>query len=340
MLFSHDIQEGENPTPKSAENSEVLYVSATTDGGATWTKESLPVWESQYGLSGGGIIAFADRLHGWISLNDARNTMFAGSSTLSTSDGGKTWNWANGGIDGVVQGILAVTDKDIWMVGRSGEDGSHLGVSHDGGESFQAVVLPVPKEFFSFGYPEYTLPTFADSHNGYEAVTYSDSDASKSVAVLYETKDGGRIWKQERVLLNLVEGETVGSTVVGSAWMLPFAPQGKQPTLVKLRPNDRTAATAHKGSGDFNNCELSFLSAGDGWMVCSGGLSSTLDGGNSWTMIAPRARNGVLTSDPATPLPAPKSLKTNPIKLENTKPGPLAAHLTGRAPVLLLGLKA
>jgi photosystem II stability/assembly factor-like uncharacterized protein len=322
VLLSHDIQEGENPTPKSVENNEVLYVSATTNGGTTWTKEDLPTWEGQHGLNGGGIITFADKLHGWMSLAESRNRLFADNATLSTSDGGKTWIWANSGIQGEVKGILAVTDKDIWMVGRGrGEDGSQFGVSHDGGESFQAVVMPVPKEFSSFGYPEYTLPTFTDNLNGYEAVTYSDYGASKSVAVMYATKDGGRTWKQDRLLSNLAEEETVESTVAGSVWILPFAPPGQQLTLVKLLSGDKIAATAHKDNGDFNNCELSFLTVNDGWMNCSGSLSSTIDGGSSWANISPRAHNGVLTTDPITPVPAPKPIKTYPLKLANPKPG-------------------
>ena len=188
------------------------------------------------------------------------------------------------------------------MIGHSGDDGgSQLAVSNDGGESFQTVTLTAPKEFTQFGFPEYSLPTFTDSLNGYEAVTYSDSDASKSVAVLFATQDGGRIWKQDRILSNLAEEETVKSTVAGSAWILPFAPRGQETTLVKLRPNDRIKAESHKNSGDFNNCDLSFFTQDEGWMNCSGNLSSTIDGGNSWMTIAPRVRNGVLTNDPVTP---------------------------------------
>ena len=301
VLFSHDIQEGENPTPDSPENQQLLYVSATADGGTTWTKENLPVWEGQHGLNGAGIITFADRLHGWMSLTEARSTLFASSSTLSTSDGGKTWNRANSGIDGNVEGILAVTAKDIWMVGRSSEDGSQLGVSHDGGETFQGVSLPAPKEFPSYEYPEYSLPTFTDSLNGYEAVTYSDSEVSKSVAAMYATQDGGRTWKLDRILSNLAEEETVKSTVAGSTWILAFAPQGSQPALVKLAPGGMATAATHKGSGAFTCSDLSFLTPDEGWMNCSGNLSSTIDGGAPWINIAPRPRNGAPKTAPVTP---------------------------------------
>ncbi len=326
VLLAHRIRGDEDPTPDSPENDQTFRVSATFNGGASWTEANLPVWEGQHGLTDRGIIVFADKLHGWMSLLEARNTLFASSVPLSTSDGGRTWNWAKSGIAGAIDGILAATDKDIWMIGHSDEDGSQLSVSHDGGNNFQGVVLPAPKVFPSFGYPEYALPVFTNSLNGYEAVTYSDSKAAKSVAVMFATEDGGRTWKLDRILSNLAEGETVRSTVAGSTWILPFAPLGSEPALVKLSPGGRTTAATHTSSGAFNLCDLSFLTPDEGWMNCSSGLSSTVDGGATWTAIAPRARNGILTTDPVTPVPTPKPMKTHPIKLADPKIGPTAAN--------------
>jgi photosystem II stability/assembly factor-like uncharacterized protein len=324
VLFAHRSPDGEYPAPDSPDNEETFYVSATVNGGGSWKNANLPEPEhdpqGNPGLTGSGIISFADKNHGWLSL-DFGIMHFRGSLTLTTSDGGRTWNWAGNGIDGIIDGILDVTDKDIWMIGRSDEDdSSQLGVSHDGGKSYQTVTLPTPKGFSSFGYPEYALPVFTDSLNGYVAVTYSDSEASKSVAVLFATQDGGRTWKQDRILTNLAEEETVKSTVAGSAWILPFAPQGSQPTLLKLRLNDTATVTTHKGSGDFNNCELSLLTQDVGWMNCSEKLSSTIDGGNTWTSIAPRARNGVLTTDPVTPV------KSVPIQMRTIKQASASAN--------------
>jgi len=37
------------------------------------------------------------------------------------------------------------------------------------------------------------------------------------------------------------------------------------------------AATNERGRDDFNNCDLSFLTPDEGWMNCSGNLSSTID---------------------------------------------------------------
>ncbi|HMD76247.1 MAG TPA: glycoside hydrolase domain-containing protein [Terracidiphilus sp.] len=313
VLFAHRIRDDEEPAADSPTSNWTFHLSATVNGGATWTNENLPAWNSDRGMGDQGVIAFSDKLHGWLSLGIAGSTTWSASELLATSDGGRTWVSTKGGSEGRVEAMLALTGKDVWVVG-SPEGGSELDVSHDGGDSFQEVALPAPKEFAQFGYPEYSLPTFTDSLNGYEAVTYSDSEASKSVAVMYATQDGGRTWKLDRILSNLAEGETVRSTVAGSTWVLPFAPVGSEPALVKLFPGGRTAAATHTSSGTFNLCGLSFLTPDEGWMNCSSGLSSTIDGGATWTAIAPRTRNGVLTTDPVTPLPPQKPLKTIPIK--------------------------
>jgi len=311
VLLAHQVEEGENPTPDSPENQEVLYVRATTDGGSTWTKENLPVWRGQHGLNGAGIITFADGLHGWMSLDEARSTLFASSSILSTSDGGKSWRWANSGIDGVVGGVLAVTDRDIWMVGRSDEGGPQLSVSRDSGVSFQPVVLPAPKEIAPFDSPEYDLPVFSSSLNGYVVVDFSDdkSDRSDSAKVLFATHDSGRTWKLDNILSNAYKHEVLNYAIAGGTWIVSFAPRGSQPALIRLDAGSRASLSKHP-IGGAASCRLSLLTQSDGWESCSDGLFSTNDGGASWATVAPRVRNGVFTTDPITPI------KTRPVTMK------------------------
>jgi hypothetical protein len=121
------------------------------------------------------------------------------------------------------------------------------------------------------------------------------------------------------------------SAIVGSTWLFSFAPDGSQTTLIRIHPNEKKAVTANRDGHDgFNGCDLSFLTPDEGWMNCSGILSSTIDGGASWTTITPRARNGsnngILTTDPITPPPTPKSLKTIQIKPAVGKSGAAAIH--------------
>jgi hypothetical protein len=138
------------------------------------------------------------------------------------------------------------------------------------------------------------MPVFENRLHGYETANYIDAKRSKSTAVLFETEDGGRTWRPERLLLNLAVGEILSTSVVDSTWVLPFAAPGGNKTILKVRPSDRTTI-AHTNDGDFSRCVLDFFSPAHGWMNCAGELSSSEDGGASWTVITPRSRNGALT---------------------------------------------
>ena len=331
VLFSHQTQDDERPEPVADTPSSDwgFSFSFTADGGTTWTTASLPPWRGSRGLSDQGVVAFADRLHGWMSLGVEGNTMTAGSALLLTSDGGRTWRDtpdAETGPEGRIEAILALTEKDIWILATP-EGGSALWATHDGGNSYQEIVLSPPKAVAPADYPTFSLPVFADKLNGYVAVTYSGRIGDKSAAVLFATADGGRTWNPDRILSNLIQGETVSTTVAGPAWLLPFAPLGTQPTLLKLPSGGKTTAATHRSSGAFNGCDLSFQTPDEGWMKCSGKLSFTIDGGTSWTAITPRVRNGVLTTDPVTPD------QTLPVKTKTIKiPGMAKTVLNSVAP--------
>jgi photosystem II stability/assembly factor-like uncharacterized protein len=314
-VFFLDEETGWVLIPHS-DNSEdwTFTVSFTLDGGTTWTKANLP--ERKYdrekgerGLVDQGIIAFATKQQGWLSLDVEGNTFFAYSILLSTSDGGRTWhhtpvckNGVDNGPEGTIDAILALSEKDVWVT-ASPEGLSALYVSHNKGECFQQVSLTAPKESGSVNQPShYAEPAFENVLHGFEAATFSDAKSGKSAAVLFETEDGGSTWRPDRTLSNLAQGETVESSVVQSTWILPYVSQETKPTLLKLRRNDRATAELPKGRGDFRTCKLGFHTPDEGWINCAGELSATVDGGVSWKTITPRVRNGVLTLDPVAPI--------------------------------------
>ena len=288
-----------------------FVVSSTVDGGTTWaaTKIKIPLGDPAQGapeLAGGGAIAFADKLHGWLIFRYQTGSAFNSAGLFATSDGGRTWQASNDN-PGFAGEIRAYPNGDVWVSGHPGvnEGGKieELVVSHKGGNGFEDVSLPAPKDIGPVGQPSsYTLPVFEDNLRGYEAASYYGPNGTNSTEVLFETLDGGRTWKADRILSNLTGSGTAATTIAGSTWILPFAPKGQHPALVKLRPNDRKAAPPHSSSGDFSNCELSFVTADEGWMNCSGILSSTIDGGATWANIAPRVRNGALTTARVTPV--------------------------------------
>lgn len=324
VISAGDLQESNSDSDETE-----TVLSSTVDGGATWTAVILPRLKPLQKV-GGVNFTFADRLKGWLMIQHQSGPAFSFSSLYSTSDGGRTWHEAKGN-PGFYGELLTSPTGDIWASGGP-DDNDEIAVSRDGGNSFEEISMDAPKEIAPAELPSYGLPVFNDGLSGYESVSYRGPGGSKSAAVLFATVDGGRTWKPDRILSNLVDAETVNYTVIGSTWIVPFAPQGTHATLMKLRANDRLTAPVHRSSGDFRSCELSFSTSDEGWANCSGILSSTIDGGSNWTEIAPRIRNGVLTADPITPVPAPKPLKTHPIKLADPKAVPSAAYTSSGGP--------
>jgi photosystem II stability/assembly factor-like uncharacterized protein len=312
----------DDTTPDGQPIDYYTHLFATIDGGASWTTVSqLPILSSSGEVTGGGFLVFSDKLHGWVDLGTLRSGIL-----FATSDGGRTWQSPKSQ-PGVGSDMVAPTDKDLWMAG--GRD-YILVATHDGANTFQEVSLPVPAGIDPDDYPTYGLPVFRDSLNGYESVMYTGGNGDKSAMVLFATTDGGRTWKPDRILSNLDESSAGGrsfSAIAGSDWIFSYAPDGSQTTLAKIHPNEKKTATTNKNGHDgYNDCELSFLTADEGWMNCLGILSSTIDSGASWTAITPRVRNGVLTTDPITPVPAPKPMKTIQIKPATGKGGAAAIH--------------
>lgn len=266
-------------------------VSCTSDAGGTWSKThvaSLDLNSSE--LSGQGWISFADTLHGWLNVGITSSSAFNLGGLLTTSDGGRTWDWVKQG-PGVAGTILLLTDKDGWLAGGPGD--TELYATHDAGSTWQKTSLQAPKELGSAVYPTYDLPTFEDRLHGFVAVTFSGPEGSKSAAVLYATADGGLTWKPDRTLANLEAssiGQKVASTLADSTWITAVAPAGPQPTLKQLRSNDRVTADVNTQTGYFSGSRVSFVTPTQGWVFSAHGLLSTTDGGATWAAITPGTR--------------------------------------------------
>lgn len=331
LLVGHP-REGECADEEPSERDWAFHVASTVDGGKTWTETHVKMPSCDSGsvgpsLNDNGNLTFADKLHGWLMLEHQSGSAFSFGSLFTTTDGGRTWHESNENPD-FYGDIRAYPNGDLWVSGGAGGD-NELAVSHEGRGGFKDVSLPAPKVIAPFDNPEYGLPVFTDSLHGYETVSYSTFKDSKSVLVLFESGNGGRTWKPDRILSNLYDRELISPIVVGSTWIVPFAPKGSEPTLMRLLANERRAAADHK-LGDLTQCSLSFITSEVGWMNSHSGLSSTIDGGATWTSIAPRTRNGVLTTDPVTPLPPQKPLKTIEIRPAAPKTVPTAANTSPR----------
>jgi hypothetical protein len=276
----------------------------TSNGGTTWASAPLPHWHhdkrhAEPGLTSRGNITFSDLHHGWLSLDLKGNTLFGTSTLLTTFDGGRTWNWALNGPDAHISGMVTSSDDVLWTVGQS-HGVSDLETNLDSFADFDSVSLPAPPQIAPNTIPTYDLPIFTDSRSGYEVVRYRSPNGSTSAAVLYSTTNGGRTWRADGILKNLLGSEDANSTLAGSAWILPLNPQGSAASLIEHSPGATFTLPSHQ-SGDFGRCTLSFTSQAQGWSDCAGDLTTTNNGGATWTEISPRTNNGLLVSNPITP---------------------------------------
>ncbi len=259
----------------------------SVDTGATWSwiPVTLPP-ELQHGLAGEGTLAFVDDRHGWMILNSAK---VGAGALLVTSDGGRNWRDTHDDDPGGQGPVVLLTPKEGWMVGGEHDDDLH--VTRDGAKSWQTISLPAPKEISPAKFHTADVPVVEDSQHGFVAVTYTGGHQSS--AVLFATDDGGRSWKQDRVLSNL-EGTSdchrVQSAIVGDIWLIAKV-SDHRPTITALRAGARMRATpdpTSHSSGYFEVDQISFVTPSQGWVLIDAELLSTSDGGATWTDITPK----------------------------------------------------
>jgi hypothetical protein len=96
-----------------------------------------------------------------------------------------------------------INAKDGWMTG--GPDGETY-ATHDAGDSWAEVSLPKPAAVGPDTGADYSLPEFASGRNGFLTAQYSVGPLlgpDLSTLVLFRTEDGGRTWRQDRILSRL-----------------------------------------------------------------------------------------------------------------------------------------
>jgi photosystem II stability/assembly factor-like uncharacterized protein len=294
-------------SPTDSDQNEPTYsIDVTSDGGATWS--TIPLDLKSLGLHhvvGPGQIVFSDTRRGWINLGIEGSSNFTPGVTLTTSDGGKTWQ-PKGPPCGFAS-VAPVTADEAWVVCAPND--YELYGTHDGGASWQEVSLPAPAGIYSSSDPSqkntadspaYDLPVFADADHGFVAVTYDGYSPVSSVAVLFSTIDGGKTWTPDSIITGLPEmsvGQKITSTVVASNWLVAKR-SGNQFVLLSIPAHSKVAGSS-VGLG--SECtggacyagSVSMVTREEGWVRDrSGMVSATTDGGASWQQIARPANDG------------------------------------------------
>ncbi len=194
------------------ENDDVAAIFATSNGGLTWTRQSLP--EGAPPLTG---LQFLDANTGWAvgTAVDADTGVETG-WVLTTGDGGKTWTRAPS-----AAGILATTIRFSdaqhgWIGGDNGvfatADGGATWQKVAGGSGVRAIAASDPQHVWAFGYGflvstldasgDTAAPATVDQHAApnpsHTPVTVrllaNDVGGSGVASTEYST-DGGTTWR-------------------------------------------------------------------------------------------------------------------------------------------------
>jgi probable HAF family extracellular repeat protein len=284
-------------------------VASTADAGNNWSVAHPKIADPdpEAGFSGRTCLDFADSLHGWAIFKISRSVAVSSGTMLKTEDGGKTWRSLPA--PPIADHFRFVTAKDGWLAG--GPD-SALYVTHDSGESWGSVSVPVPESVGPDHGFAYDLPIFEDEHRGFLPVRYEvgpEPGPDRSTLVLFATRDAGRTWTADRILSGLQDpygpAMPYPSAVAGTALVTAYVAKNDDLSL-HLLDGDRSSAvnTAKISEPGAVVEQLSFVDRTQGWVLTSTRLFSTRDGGKSWSDVTPdHAPSPVAARDRAKGIP-------------------------------------
>jgi photosystem II stability/assembly factor-like uncharacterized protein len=298
----------------------------THDAGATWsvTPIKVQVNPNQIILPGQGHLFFVDEKHGWVNLLVQSGSAFDFGLLLRTVDGGKNWTPAKG--PGTYEDVRFINPNDGWQLGPHQ---SELWGTHDGGKTWEQVVLKPPPDMKPTDEATYGLPVFGDeTHGAVEAAFRSMPSANEQIThkLLFITSDGGHHWTFNQV--GAIQKDFDGwllYTPTGSVVIVPSVSDGRLVLKKISLDGTSTTRTTISAAGSFSYVSaISFSSPNDGWVsagacceaACStcalkpssrvscsadadddrpmgrqcGVLLSTDDGGKEWTDITLRQR--------------------------------------------------
>jgi photosystem II stability/assembly factor-like uncharacterized protein len=288
----------------AADNS-CFALASTADAGETWSvaqekiahafsREQL---EDGYGFSGRSWLDFVGSQHGWEILDIATNSANpSAGEMLRTVDGGKTWTPTKD--TPTSDHFIFMTPTGGWIAGGKDQE---VFVTHDSGDAWQKVSLPKPSIVGPDTGIGIDLPVFVDEHRGLLLARYAVGPLmgpDLSTLVLFATADGGRTWKEERILSKLPEiysSDLAGSILIAAHSEQVKAPRnGAEPgiaaiklSLYTLGPNQNRTSNAVEVSSQGAAIQLTFVDGDQGWANLTDRLLATRDAGKTWVDVTP-----------------------------------------------------
>jgi photosystem II stability/assembly factor-like uncharacterized protein len=256
----------------------------TQDGGKTW-KES-PIKDQ--GMMGGPItLTFNSQNEGWLLLADGAG---AGSELVSlfhTSDGGSTWDSVGATqpnsnqkdplpLGGMKSG-LSVNLQSLWLSGLDASDYPYLYKSEDMGVHWKVQTVPIPNGYSAAGGSSETFPPhFFNQSEGIMPVKFGTLGQPY---VFYLTHDGGQTWrtgtgvkssKNNQMPYQIIDDHHIAVLDTNSLYI--SSDQGQSWKSIQLmNPLD----------------EINFINPSVGFGYHGKIIYKTVDGGKTWTPLAP-----------------------------------------------------
>lgn len=261
-----------------------LTVYRTADGGKSWAR--TPTNFTSLGVQ----VQFIDVKRGWIMVHQGVAAGSEAVTLLGTDDGGATWTIVNEGtpkntapgrlpFGGGKTGFGFSDDKHGWVTGYQPVEGrAYLFVTSDGGATWRATDLPLPRDH-ARSWLSTLPPSFFSATEGLLPVTFGEPGQPTA---FYATHDGGKTWEA---------GAPVISPGNNSfSWSFAdmkhgFATDGGH--LYATADGGATWAEVSTNQSFAEAGRLQFVSDQTGWAAGDNVLLKTTDGGKTWTPVKP-----------------------------------------------------
>ncbi len=235
-------------------------------------------------------LTFADRRNGWLLATSGGMGLGGEDVELyRTTDGGVSWGLAAMATQqgpsptglpagGIKTGIGFANPHQGWLTGyRGSEAGIWLYRTNDAGTTWARTTLPTPAGHSSTEFPLTFPPVFIGPSAGVLPTAWTAPSGSDTV--FFVTPDSGATWRAST---------PIRSTSPMHLWSWPSMTHG-------VAANNTTLCTTSTG-GTRWQCNplpaslngptaLDFVSAQRGWMIATGRLFETTDGGRNWVPV-------------------------------------------------------
>ena len=258
---------------------------ATSDGGATWNRQSFSLGDAEGRVLNS--VSFVDADHGWAV--GSGSSMGGSSTILATSDGGVTWQAQTSGTTDDLFSVVFVDATHGWL-----SSGGITLVTNDGGADWAPQGVGIPVNALSFvdslhgcavgsdggiatttdggvnwqarttTSPVTGIPVLAD-------ITFPDATHGCAVGdgIILSTADGGATWSSQTATSGLTAVSLVDATrgwVVGGGGF-----SGGVPVILHTGDGGLSWQTQYSGSSAYRGSftDVDFVDADHGWAAGS-----------------------------------------------------------------------